>query len=164
MSHSLKVVRIAAVFCAITSCCAILRRRGDRWCGLLFLICRGWRSRLLNFRHHFADFYFLALVSLRSENAIGFSHDFGGNLIGLQSKKRIAFLHLLARFLVPDRNDTARNRFTDGRDFYLHAHARLNKPKAVRESSPSRTGVPGGRKERQDYGGFIDQVLRIQSC
>ena len=29
MSHSLKVVRIAAVCCAITSCCAILRRSGD---------------------------------------------------------------------------------------------------------------------------------------
>ena len=29
MSHSLNVVRIAAVCCAITSCCAILRRNGD---------------------------------------------------------------------------------------------------------------------------------------
>ena len=29
MSHSLNVVRIAAVCCAITSCCAILRRSGD---------------------------------------------------------------------------------------------------------------------------------------
>src|SRR5437899_12624192 len=29
MSHSLKVVRMAAVCCAITSCAAILRRSGD---------------------------------------------------------------------------------------------------------------------------------------
>ncbi len=29
MSHSLKVVRIAAVCCAMTSCAAILRRKGD---------------------------------------------------------------------------------------------------------------------------------------
>src|SRR5438445_11113768 len=29
MSHSLNVVRIAAVCCAITTCCAILRRNGD---------------------------------------------------------------------------------------------------------------------------------------
>ena len=29
MSHSLKVVRIAAVCCAMTSCSAILRRKGD---------------------------------------------------------------------------------------------------------------------------------------
>src|SRR5436190_18169158 len=29
MSHSLKVVRMAAVCCAITSCCAIFRRNGD---------------------------------------------------------------------------------------------------------------------------------------
>ena len=29
MSHSLNVVRIAAVCCAMTNCCAILRRNGD---------------------------------------------------------------------------------------------------------------------------------------
>ena len=29
MSHSLKVVKIAAVCCAMTNCCAILRRNGD---------------------------------------------------------------------------------------------------------------------------------------
>ena len=38
MSHSLNVVRIAAVCCAITSCCAILRRNGD----IFFRVKRAW--------------------------------------------------------------------------------------------------------------------------
>ena len=36
-------------------------------------------------------------------------------------------IHEIAGFLVPDRNDSARNRFADRRNFYFDAHPRLTK-------------------------------------
>jgi hypothetical protein len=94
------------------------------WRGLLLLCGQGLGccARLFDFRHDFADFYFLTFGGFGFEHAISFSNDFSRNFVGLESEERIAFFYLLARFLVPDGNDTAGNRLADGGNFHLHAH------------------------------------------
>ena len=67
-------------------------------------------------------FYFLTFGSLGSEDAIRFGNDFSRNFVSFESEEGLAFFYLLARFLVPDGNDTAGNRFADSGNFHLHAH------------------------------------------
>ena len=65
-------------------------------------------SRLvIDYGHHFADFYVLAFVDLRLEHAGFFGRDFGRNFVRLESEERLAGLDVFARFLVPDGDDTA---------------------------------------------------------
>src|SRR6266550_1762298 len=221
MSHSLKVVRMAAVCCAITSCAAILRRSGDillrvnrpsadwRSCSAgadgtttpggangfpyrFALLCRGqhvafgqtpsfagtgdffrlqmlsfnnasncgrkgfllfwrlffplfntlflclgfflflrrflgplllrWRLLIVNRRDYFANFHFLPFIGFGFEHAGLFRDNFSGNLVGLEREESFTFIHKVAGFLVPDGNDTARDRFADCGNFHFDRH------------------------------------------
>src|SRR6266513_2816851 len=88
-SHSLKVVRMAAVCCAITN---------------------------------FADFYFLTLRYFRFQHASLFRDDLGGNFVGFEGEKCVPCIDEVARFLVPDGDDTAGDRFADCGDFNFNGH------------------------------------------
>src|SRR3954447_3735972 len=82
----------------------------------------GCRGRVFDRRHDVADFYFGSLRHKRFQHAIFFGVDFGRNFVGLQSEERIARRDLFAGFFVPDGNDSTRDGFTNGGDFYFETH------------------------------------------
>ena len=116
-----------ATFAAVTA-------RGDSrclflWLGfflLRFLVHRWSRPplRVIDNGNDFADLYFLAFGHFRLKHTGFFGHDVGGDLVGLQSKERFAFIHELPGLFVPGRDDSARDRFSNRRNFDFNDHRR----------------------------------------
>src|ERR1700730_8877486 len=79
----------------------------------------------------FTDLHFLTFRNNRVEHAGGFSGDLSRNFVGLKREERIAAVHEIAGFLVPDGNDSAGNRFADCRNFYFDGHALLRTTNVV---------------------------------
>ena len=70
----------------------------------------------------FADFHFLAFSGFRFQHTSVFGHNFCGNLVGLESKERIARAHEIAGFFMPDGDHTAGDRFAHRGNFNFDAH------------------------------------------
>ncbi len=122
-------------------------RGGGGW--LRFFFGRGARL-VVDRRHDFADFHFLALVDFCLENTGLLGRDLGRNLVGLKGEERFARLDVFARLLVPDGDDTALDRFTDRRDFYFDAHESPNL---------SRTLSCGRKISCRRWAGHVDASL-----
>ncbi|KAG0506372.1 MAG: hypothetical protein Udaeo_02440 [Candidatus Udaeobacter sp.] len=93
--------------------------------GLFFLLLFRPLFRVIDNGNDFTDLYLLAFGHFRFEHAGSFGHDIRGDLVGLECEKRFAFVHELARLLVPGGDDSTGHRLPNRRNFYFDDHRQI---------------------------------------
>src|SRR5947207_5523714 len=88
--------------------------------GFLFL---SRRLLVIDYGHDFAYPYFLTFASFCLQQTSFFRDDFRRNFVGLKSEECIAGVYEVAGFFMPDRYDTAGDRFADRGNFDFDRHA-----------------------------------------
>jgi hypothetical protein len=78
-----------------------------------FFLLLGLLLRIINSGDHFADLYLLPFGHFRFEHAGFFGHDIRGDLVRLEREKRFAFVHKLARLLVPGGDNSTGHRLAN---------------------------------------------------